>query len=89
MKVNGTGFKHYGQHDARTCFACKIHTITLDRGGPKTHMHNGSHWDDNPVTNRITELQDMARRLEAKETADAERKARELAAYQADQGEIR
>lgn len=84
--IHGTGFKHVGQHDARTCYPCKLASLTFDRGGPKTHIKNGSHWDDNPVSNRIMELNATAARLEASEKAAEDKKARELAAYQADQG---
>lgn len=84
--MNGTGLKHVGQHDWHTCYPCKLASLTFDRGEPKTHVKNGSHWNDDPVSNRIMELNATAARLEASETAAADKKARELAAYQADQG---
>jgi hypothetical protein len=86
MTIHGTGFKHVGQHDTRTCYPCKLQSLIFDTGGPKTHVKNGDHWNDNPVVDRIMDLKETARRLEEKEAADAARKARELAAYQADQG---
>ena len=45
---------HHGQHPG--CFACKLVTLTLNTGQPKTHVHRGSHWKANPVAERIKEL---------------------------------
>ena len=45
---------HHGQH--RDCFGCKVRTLSLDSGRPKTHVHKGSHWKANPVAERIKEL---------------------------------
>lgn len=46
--------QHFGQHD--DCFACKLRSISFDRGRPKTHVKKGDPWKDNPVAERINEL---------------------------------
>lgn len=47
--------EHMGQH-GDDCWGCKLQSLSFVRSGPKPHMKNGSHWDGNPVVDRITEL---------------------------------
>jgi hypothetical protein len=60
---------HHGQHSA-DCYGCKLNSITFDRGRPKTHVKNGDPWKDNPVVDRINELQAEGRRVAAFEVAN-------------------
>jgi hypothetical protein len=46
---------HYGQH-GDNCYGCKLKTLSLDTGEPKTHAKGGDPWKDNPVADRIREL---------------------------------
>lgn len=47
---------HDGTH-GDNCFGCKVKTLQFDDGNLKSHVHNGSHWDNNPVVERAMELQ--------------------------------
>lgn len=64
----GARIEHYGQHGS-ACFACKLKTIRFGTHitSRPTHIKNGSHWDGNPVKDRIEELQAQGRRVTAME----------------------
>lgn len=55
--------QHFGQHDE--CFACKLKSLSFDRGRPKTHVKKGDPWRDNPVVERIEELKKEGAKYEA------------------------
>lgn len=57
--------QHWGQHE--NCYPCKLTSLSLNDGTPKKHMHNGDHWDGDPVKERIEELQREGRRVQALE----------------------
>ncbi len=47
---------HNGQH-GESCYGCKLTTLSLNNGTPKTHNpRRGNRWDTDPVKQRIEEL---------------------------------
>lgn len=69
--ATGSRIEHYGQH-GETCFGCRIKTLNFGTHitSPPTHLHLGDHWNNNPVKDRIEELQATGRKVAAMEIAN-------------------
>ena len=59
--------EHATEEEEKECYPCHLASLNINPGGHKVHAVNGDPWKNNPVADRIEELQAQGRRVAAME----------------------
>lgn len=54
--VASTPLGHVHDGTLEDCFGCKVKTLAISDGAPKSHIKDGNPWASSPVIDRIEEL---------------------------------